>query len=92
MVGVDGAMFDYLVYWQSNLIEGQDTNYLVAISLRERMSITLNYLVQGTYYRLPRNSFRVSVASVSKIVAEKCTTIIEVFKLKVMAAFSTELE
>ena len=82
-LGVDGAMFDYLVDRVSHLIERQGTNFWQANCLRERMSVTLKYICQGAYNRLPCNWLRVSMQWESKVVAEMCAAIIKVFKKEV---------
>lgn len=56
------------------------------------MSIILTYLTTGNLYKSPGNVFIVSISSISKIVAETCFTIIEVFHDKVMLTPSPEAE
>ena len=78
--GVDVEMFRYLCERVGPLIERQDTNWRPCISVEERMEVTLLYLT----------GYVVAVPSVSKIVAETCLAIIEVFHDEVMLTPSTE--
>ena len=59
-------------------IERRDTNYRKAISLRERVAITLYRLADTTSYRTVSNLFRVGKSTVCQIVLEVCTCIVEV--------------
>ena len=59
-------------------IERRDTNYRKAISLRERVAITLYRLADTASYRTVSNLFGVGKSTVCQIVLEVCTCIVEV--------------
>ena len=88
--GVDVEMFRYLCERVGPLIERQDTNWRPCITVEERMEVTLLYLTTGSFYKIALLGYVVSVPSVSKIVAETCLAIIEVFHDEVMLTPSTE--
>lgn len=90
--GVDVAMFDYLCDRVGPLIYKQDTNYRRAITVEERMSLTLDYMVAGGKYKVPMKGYVVSIPSVSKIISETTAAIIEVFEDELMNTPTTEAE
>ena len=60
-------------------IERRDTNYHKAISVRERVAITLYRLTDTASYSTVSNLFGVGKSTVCQIVLEVCTCILEVF-------------
>ena len=60
-------------------IERRDTNYHKAISVRERVAITLYRLTDTASYRTVSNPFGVGKSTVCQIVLEVCAWIVEVF-------------
>ena len=59
-------------------IERRDTNYHRAISLRERVAITLYTLADTVSYSTVSNLFGLGKSTVCQIVLEVCTCIVEV--------------
>ena len=89
-LGVDEAMFDYLVTNLAPLIEREETNCREPIGVAERVSVTLYYLCTGGYYKTPNTAFWVSIPSISKIVSETCYAIVQVWRDEVIRAPNTE--
>ena len=78
-LGVDEAMFDYLVNNLAPLIKSSETNCREPIGVPEWVSITLYYLCTGGYYKTPNTAFWVLIPSISKIVSGTCYAIVEVW-------------
>lgn len=70
--------FENLCSLLSGKINKCDTNYREAITLRERVLITLRFLASGDSYTSLQYLFRVSKQSISKIIPEVCDALIEV--------------
>lgn len=90
--GVDVAMFKYLCERIGPLIVRQNTKFRRAISVEERLTVTLHYLVSGGRFKVPRLGYVMSIPSISRIVSETTAAIIEVFEDEVMNTPSTEAE
>lgn len=70
--------FEKLCEELAPFVERQDTNYRKAISLRERVAITLYRLADTASYRTVSNLFGVGKSTVCQIVLEVCSSIVEV--------------
>lgn len=58
----------------------QDTNYRTAISARERLALTLRFLATGDSYSSLMYLFKISKASISRIIPEVCDAIVEALR------------
>lgn len=72
--------FEYLLNLIGHKIKKRDTTYRKAISVEERLSITLRFLASGDSYTSLQYLFRVSKQSISVIVPETCQAIVEALK------------
>ena len=70
--------FEKLCEELAPFIQRRDTNYRKAISVRERVAITLYRLADTASYRTVSNLFGVGKSTVCQIVIEVCTCIVEV--------------
>lgn len=77
---MSSSTFNNLLEMISPSIEKQDTNYRKAIPANERLAITLRYLATGDSYISLAYTFKVSKQSISRIIPEVCSAIIEVLK------------
>lgn len=69
--------FEYLASLISLKVKKTDTYMREAITVKERLAITLRYLATGDSFTSLQYLFRVSKQSISKIVPEVCNAIIE---------------
>ena len=72
--------FDYLTEAITPYVKRQDTTFRKAISVRERLGVTLRFLATGDSYRCMNYLGTMSHASVGNIVPEVCQAIIQVLK------------
>ena len=70
--------FEKLCEELAPFVARRDTNYRKAISVRERVAITLYRLVDTVSYRTVSNLFGVDKSTVCQIVLEVCSSIVEV--------------
>ena len=70
--------FEKLCEELAPFVERRDTNYRKAISVRERVAITLYRLADTASYRTVSNLFGVGKSTVCQIVLEICSSIVEV--------------
>ena len=70
--------FEKLCEELAPFVERRDTNYRKAISVRERVAITLYRLADTASYRTVSNLFGVGKSTVCEIVLEVCSSIVEV--------------
>ena len=70
--------FEKLCEELAPFVERRDTNYRKAISVRERVAITLYRLADTASYRTVSNLFGVGKSTVCQIVLEVCSFIVEV--------------
>ena len=76
--------FEKLCEELAPFVERLDTNYRKAISVRERVAITLYRLADTASYRTVSNLFGMGKSTVCQIVLEVCSSIVEVlFKVLV---------
>ena len=72
--------FDYLTEAITPYVKRQDTTFRKAISVRERLGVTLRFLATGDSYRSMNYLGTMSHASVGDIVPEVCQAIIQVLR------------
>lgn len=72
--------FEWLLNLVAPKIKKIDTNYRKAITVTERLLITLRFLATGDSYTSLMYLFRISKQSISKIVPEVCAAICEVLE------------
>ncbi|XP_035432552.2 uncharacterized protein LOC118264220 [Spodoptera frugiperda] len=82
--------FQYLCNKISPAIKKQDTNMRLAISVEERLAITLRFLASGDSYRSLSYLFRVPQQTISKIIPECCDAIHRFLKPNYMEVPSSE--
>lgn len=64
----------------SDLIRKKDTNFREAITVQERLLITIRYLATGDSYTSLQYLFRVSKQTISLIIPEVCDAITDVLR------------
>lgn len=69
--------FEYLVALISHKVEKIDTHMRQAITVKERLALTLRFLATGDSFTSLQYLFRVSKQSISTIVPDVCNAIIE---------------
>ncbi|XP_061578688.1 uncharacterized protein LOC133444800 [Cololabis saira] len=84
--------FDFLLGKVEHLIRKRDTKMRLAISARERLSLTLRFLATGETFQSLRFQYRIGTSTVSQIVMETCTALHEVLKEDFLKTPSTEAE
>lgn len=72
--------FEYLLNLIGPKIKKQDTFMRNAISVQERLSVTLRFLATGDHYSSLQYLFRISKQAISQIVPEVCEALIEVLR------------
>jgi hypothetical protein len=61
-------------------IQKQNTNYRLAIPIKERLAVTLRYLASGDSFTSLMYTFKISKQSISKIIIEVCEALTEGLK------------
>lgn len=72
--------FEILCSLLNNKLRKNDTNYRDAITVKERLLLTLRFLATGDSYVSLQYLFRISKQSISKIIPEVCEAIIDLLK------------
>lgn len=72
--------FETLCSLLNNKLRKNDTNYRDAITVKERLLLTLRFLATGDSYVSLQYLFRISKQSISKIIPEVCEAIIDLLK------------
>ena len=72
--------FEHITSFIEPRVKKMDTQFREAITVRERLAITLRFLATGDSYTSLQYLFRVSKQSISRIVPEVCDAIIEALK------------
>lgn len=72
--------FDYLLTLIGPKIRRQDTKWRAAITVQERLAVTLRFLATGDAYSSLQYMFRISKQSISYIIPEVCGALIEALK------------
>ncbi|XP_049808975.1 uncharacterized protein LOC126252150 [Schistocerca nitens] len=72
--------FEYLANMISPFVSKKDTNFRKAISVNQRLAVTLRFLATGDSFQSLAYLFRISKQAISKIVPEVCGALVEVLK------------
>jgi hypothetical protein len=81
--------FDELLCLIAPKIQRSDTMMREAVPARVKLEITLSFIASATNYRMLSIFFRISKASISKIVPEVCDAIYESLKQYIKVSKST---
>ncbi|XP_023664998.2 uncharacterized protein [Paramormyrops kingsleyae] len=84
--------FDFMLGMVEHLITKQDTKLRLAISPRERLALTLRFLVTGESFRSLGFQYRIGTSTLSQIVMETCAAVYQVMKNDFLKTPSTEAE
>lgn len=76
-VRISSADFEYLIQLVGPKIFKQNTNYRDAISVTDRLAITLRFLATGDSFQSLMYLFKVSTTTISRIVPEVCSVLFE---------------
>ncbi|CAH2003850.1 unnamed protein product [Acanthoscelides obtectus] len=76
-VRISSADFEYLIQLVGPNIFKQNTNYRDAISVTDRLAITLRFLATGDSFQSLMYLFKVSTTTISRIVPEVCSVLFE---------------
>ncbi|XP_053615431.1 uncharacterized protein LOC128683450 [Plodia interpunctella] len=74
---MNANQFEILCSLLNNKLRKNDTNYRDAITVKERLLLTLRFLATGDSYVSLQYLFRISKQSISKIIPEVCEAIID---------------
>ncbi|KAL7378403.1 hypothetical protein ABVT39_013006 [Epinephelus coioides] len=72
MLQMTAEDFDFLLGLLEPYIARKDTRFRLAISPRERLSLTLHYLATGETFRSLRFQYRIGTSTISAIAMETC--------------------
>ncbi|XP_062239062.1 uncharacterized protein LOC133948982 [Platichthys flesus] len=84
--------FDLLLAMVEPLITKQNTKMRLAISPRERLSLTLRFLVTGETFKSLRLQYRIGTSTISQIIMETCAALHRVMKKDFLKTPSTAAE
>lgn len=79
--------FEYLLNMIGPAIQKTDTKFRKAISVKERLSITLRFLASGDSFTSLQYVFRVSKQAISLIVPETCQAILNGLKEQIKVRY-----
>lgn len=85
-------MFDELCEKVRPLIKKKNTNMRDAISVHDRLCVTLRFLASGSSYKDLMYSFRICTSAISKIIPEVCEALYKVLKDEYLQPPSTRNE
>lgn len=72
--------FEHLVSLISQKVGKKDTTFREAVTVRERLAVTLRFLATGDSYTSLQYLFKMSKCTISKIIPEVCDALIETLK------------
>lgn len=78
--------FEYLLNMIGPKIKKQDTRFRKAISVQDRLALTLRFLATGDSYTSLQYLFRISKQSISEIIPEVCAALLEVLRENVQVS------
>lgn len=79
--------FEYLITLVGPKVGKHDTPMRAAISVQDRLALTVRFLATGDSYTSLQYIFRISKQSISLIVKEVCLAIIEALKENIRVSF-----
>lgn len=77
---MSSADFELLTNMIAPLISKKDTNFRKAITVKERLAVTLRFLATGDSFQSLAYLFHISKQAISLIVPEVCGALVEVLK------------
>jgi len=77
---ISPSEFEFLINLMGEKISKKDTAFRKAISVQERLALTLCFLASGDSYVSLRYLFRISKQAISCIVPEVCEALVEKLK------------
>jgi hypothetical protein len=76
-IRMDNDLLKFIVNRVAPLIHGSDTQFREAISVMERVGLTLRFLATGESYHSLSFQFCVGISTISNIIPEVCSAIYE---------------
>ncbi|GIY75387.1 putative nuclease harbi1 [Caerostris extrusa] len=77
-------VFDKLISMVGPKLQKQYTSFREPISARQRLEVTLRYLVSGDSYKSLETIFHISISSICRIVRETCKALLNVLQPMVL--------
>lgn len=91
-VRMSSSDFEHLIGLVGPKIAGNDTNYRAAITVPEKLAVTLRFLATGCSYNDLMLLFRISVPCISKFIPEVLDALVEALKENVKVSINTRTE